>query len=198
MKNSKSETSGFKNRNFWFYSASWAEHESRRAARRHRRRPSSAVVPPPHSSPRLKVRPALSPQTQTLALSPFPIAIAVQAPPSPSPVSRGSIPHVGNIFSFSSLDSPPYPASLFAVQGRRRAPSPATTRRRRGVLSSPLFAVHLWGEIRLALEHPVRASFGPLRPCSAAGTRPCRRCAMVAVSKSSRGRSGSLERTVRK
>ena len=34
------------------------------------RRPSSAAVPPPHSSPRLKARPAPSPQTLTLSLAP--------------------------------------------------------------------------------------------------------------------------------
>ena len=133
----------------------------------------------------------------------FPVPLCLRRPSSAlavdssSPVSRGSIPHVGSIFSFSSLDSLPYPPSSFTVQSPRRATPPAAAPLRRAAASSPFLAVCRRDELRLAMEHPVRASFGPLRPCSATGTRPCRRCTMVAASKSSHGRSGSLERTVR-
>jgi len=84
---------------------------------------------------------------------------------SPSPVSRGSIPRGGSFSSLSSFDSPPYPAPSSPLQGRRRAPSPAATRRHCAATSPPFPAIQAPGEARRHLLHPVRPRPEPLRPC---------------------------------
>jgi hypothetical protein len=95
---------------------------------------------------------------------------------SPSPVSAVSIPRVGSFLASSSSDSSAHPASSFAVQGRRRSPTPATAPVRRAASPLPLSARDLAGEVRRRLllavrTFPGRVSPPPLAPSTTAGSR---------------------------
>ena len=85
---------------------------------------------------------------------------------SSSPVNLLSIPRMGSISSFSSLDSPPYPAFPLSLQCRRRRPPSAAARRAAPPAVVP--AILVAGEVRHLLLIAMRPRPEPLRPRLAA------------------------------
>ena len=131
------------------------------------RRPSSAAVPHPHSFPRLKVRPAPSPQTLAIRSS---IHHCHHRPEirrhrgSSSSVSPSSIPRGGSISYPSSTCSPPHPAHSLAVQSTRRSFAAVTASLSRAGRPSPFPAVRVAGEVRRHLLIAVPPRLEALRP----------------------------------